>query len=231
MCKFHKDVARDIATDPLSGAFDAGKYSVALVAMAKFRIEQYMPAMHSIDGFVPEQMITDEARDALAQSGLQKTTAEITDYRNAHIDGLRAAIARTADVIDLSMRGLNIPDIITEKGYQHCARMKPDPTQNGPFLDEAVVELFEGYDDADKTWARGTLELVEQAHKPAFEAIRLATEHFLSQPDVVPVLKAMFENSLVTIFQSAHDDHENGRGLATKGCVMCGHGSRAPKPE
>lgn len=226
MCKFHKDVARDIATDPVTGVFDTGRYSVALVAMAKFRIEQYMPAMYACDGFVPALMRTDEAKQALDEAGIRKPLAEIKAYRDAHIDALRAAMDETAETFDLSLKGLNIPDRITKDGYQHCAKMKPDPTQNGPFLDEAVVELFEGYDDAGKTWARHDLRVAPVAHRPEFEPIRAATAHFLSQSGVTPILQVMFENSLARIFEESRLN-ENDPGLETDGCVMCGHGSRA----
>jgi hypothetical protein len=117
--------------------------------------------------------------------------------------------------------------MITREGYKHCNRMAADPTKNGPFLDEAVVQLFEGYDDAGKTWARGDLSLVKEAHKPQFEALRAATEHFLSQPGVTEQLKTMFENSLVTVFERAGET----TSLESDGCVMCGHGTRTPKPK
>ena len=225
MCKFHKDVARDIATDSTTSVFDAGRYAVALVAMAKFRIEQYMPAMYASDGFVPSLMRTPEAVKALDDSGIRKPLSEVQAFRDAHIDAMRRAMDDTAARYDLSLPALNIGDTITEKGYQHCAKMAPDPTKNGPFLDEAVVELFEGYDDAEKAWARHNLDVVAVAHKPEFEPIRAATAHFLSQPGVVDTLKTMFENSLVKIFEEARD--ENAVDLETDGCVMCGHGSRA----
>jgi hypothetical protein len=228
MCKFHKDVARDIATDPATGEFNPGKFSVALLAMAKFRIEQYMPPMHGCDGFAPAKMTTDEAVKALDDSGLKKPLADIRAYRDAHIEAMWAAMNLTAQSCDLSLQGLNIPDNITKDGYKHCAKMPADITKAGPFMDEAVVQLFEGYDDAGKTWARGDLTLTNQAHKPEFEAIRMAAEHFISQPGVVDTFKQMFENSLVRVFEEARIN--GGPGLKTDGCVMCGHGSRAPKP-
>ncbi len=224
MCKFHKDIARDIATDPVTGEFNAGKYCVALTAMAKFRIEQYMPAMHGCDGFIPAQMTTPEARTALDESGLVKPMAEIIAYRDAHIGTMRAALNLTAQSCDLSLQSLNITDIVTKDGYKKTCCAPADPTKNGPFMDEAVVHLFEGYDDADKTWARGTLSLIKEAHKPQFEALRMAAEHFTGQPGVVPILRQMFENSLVRVFEDARID--GGPGLKTEGCVMCGHGSR-----
>jgi hypothetical protein len=228
MCKFHKDVARDIATDPVTGEFNPGQYSVALVAMAKFRIEQYMPPMHGCDGFVPAKMTTPEAVKALEDSSLKKPIADIQAYRDFHIEAMRAAMNLTAQSCDLSLQGLNITDLITKEGYKKTCCAAPDPTKNGPFLDEAVVQLFNGYDDESKAWARGDLALVREAHKPAFEAIRMATEHFTEQPGVVDVLKQMFENSLVRVFEEAQTN--DSPALKTDGCVMCGHGSRAPQP-
>lgn len=228
MCKFHKDVARDIATDPSTNEFNPGKYCVALVAMAHFRTEQYMPSMFSNDGFVPSTLRTPEAIKALDDSGLRKPLKEAQAYRDSHIDVLRSAMNLTAKSCDLSMTGLNIPDTITKDGYQHCEKMGPDITKNGPFMDEAVVQLFKGYDDAaKKTWAKGQLTLIDEAHKPQYEAIRQATEFFVSQPSVKEALKGMFENTVVRIFEEARIN--GGIDLKTDGCVMCGHGDRAKK--
>jgi len=228
MCKFHKDVARDIATTPETGAFDAGKYAVALVAMAHFRIEQYAPALFTNDGFNPKTLTTPEALKALKDSGLEKPLAQTLAFRDAHIRALKEAMELTAKSCDLSMQGLNIPDILTKDGYQHCASMAPDVTRNGPFLDEAVVQLFKGYDDeAVKTWAKGALSLAEEAHKPQFEAIRMAAEFFVSQPGVLDTLRGMFENTVARVFEEAKA--EDAKALKSDGCVMCGHGSRADK--
>ena len=208
MCKFHKDVARDIATNPATGAYDPALYAIALVAMAKFRIEQYMPAMHGCDGFIPAEMVTDTARTAFATSGLARTDSAIKVYRDAHIGALREAIKLTARSLDLSPLALNLPPLPS------------DPTQNGAFLDEAVVELFEGYDRPG--YVSGELRLKDAAHAPAFEAIRTATAHFMEQPGVAATLKTMFEGALARIFQDAQADLNAGRGhKKTGGCVMC----------
>ncbi len=228
MCKFHKDVARDIATNE-AGVFDAGKYSTALVSMALFRVEQYMPSMHGCDGFNPAQMLTETAKNALAETGLARAQTEINAFRNENIGFLRSAMDLTGQSCDLTLGGLNIPDRITQGGYKATCCAEADPTQNGPFLDEAVVELFDGYDDSDKTWARGPLSLVDVAHNPQFEAIRTAAEHFTSQPNVRAVLQGMFERSVASIFQNAQTVLDAGLGRDSEGCVMCGHGSRALK--
>ena len=226
MCKFHKDVARDIATNPLTGEFDPGRYCVALLAMAKYRTEQHMPAMWSVDGFEPGKMITDEAKAALDGSGIKKPIAECDAFRDANIGALQTAMDLTAKSCDVTLAGLNVPDIITRDGWQHCPAMKPDITKNGPFMDEALVQLYAGYDDEKKTWARGTLTLVDEAHKPQFEAIRMAAEHFVSQPGVELTLRQMFANALSKIFQQAQAEFDAGHTLKTDGCIMCGHGSR-----
>lgn len=229
MCKFHKDVARDIATNPVTGDFDAGQFCVALLAMAKFRIEQYMPPMHGCDGFTPGEMTTETAVQALADSGLRTPRADITSYRDSHIDALRAAMALTTRSTDTSMAALNNPDRIVKGGYKATCCAEADPTKGGPFMDEAVVQLFGGYDDDAKTWARGDLSLLPEAHKPQFEAIRFATEIFLSQPGITETLKQMFEHSLVRVFEDAQDSQ--APAVKSAGCVMCGHGSRRePKP-
>ncbi|MBU0858798.1 MAG: hypothetical protein KJ667_02570 [Alphaproteobacteria bacterium] len=228
MCKFHKDVARAVATHPVTNEFDAGRYAIGLLAMASFRIEQYMPAMHGVDGFVPAQMATPEAQESFAASGLQKPAKDIESYRISHIGTLQRAMDVTGESFDLSLTGLNIPDIITRSGYKHCAKMDPDPTKNGPFMDEAIVELFEGYDDPEKTWATGELTLANTAHKPEYEALRKAAAHFMMQPAVAEILRQMFEDSVAEVFSNAQQDLEAGRGFEeTDGCVMCGHGDRA----
>lgn len=227
MCKFHKDVAREIATNE-AGEFDAGKYATALVSMALFRVEQYLPEMHGCDGFNPAQMITEKAKQSFASSNLQKPQAEIQAFTDNHMGSLRAAMGLTALSMPLSLQSLNIPDRIVQGGYKATCCAKPDPTENGPFLDEAVVELFEGYNDASKKWASGSLTLVEVAHKPQFESLRTAADHFTSQEGVREVLQGMFERSLASIFQSAEADLAAGHVRDSQGCAMCRGSQQTP---
>jgi hypothetical protein len=237
MCKFHKDVAKQIATNPDTGLFNPGKYAAALVAMAHFRIEQYMPPMFGCDGFVPAEMATDVAVKALADSNLRACPHTISRFFDDHIDDLRAAMDKTATAVSLDEADLNMkPGQLTQDGFKVTCCAKPDPTINGPFLDHAVVYLFEGYDDAAKTYVSGTLRLAEEAQDPRYEAIRMAAEHFSNQDNVLDVLKQMFEDSLVTVFKAAPSDLAAGRGFEkTAGCVMCHDDDRrtvndSPKP-
>jgi hypothetical protein len=229
MCKFHKDVAREIATND-AGIFDAGKYATALVSMALFRVEQYLPGMHGVDGFNPALMITDTAKKSFAASGLTKPQAEIAAFIKDHMVGLRAAMDVTANSMPLTLQSLNIPDRIVQGGYKATCCAEPDPTKNGPFLDEAVVELFTGYDDASKKSASGPLSIVDVAHKPHFEALRAAADHFTSQDGVRDVLQGMFERSLASLFQSAESDLAAGHVRDSQGCAMCRGSQQSASP-
>ncbi len=230
MCKFHKDVAKDIATDPVTGDFNAGRFCVALLAMAHFRIEQKewaMPEMYECDGFNPEELATPQAVAAFARSGLATAEAEIKAYRDDHIGLLHAAMDKAAEGHDLDLAGLGVPDMITKDGYRHCASMPADPRKNGPFMDRAVVDLFAGYDDPrTREYATGDLRLISADDLPAdmaaYEPIRAACERFISQPGIMDALRVMFRHSVARLFQSAESDLSQGKGLrGESNCIMC----------
>jgi hypothetical protein len=232
MCKFHKDVAREIATNPITNKFEPGIFAIGLLAMASFRIEQHMPEMFGCDGFIPSQMTTDTAVKSFEKSGLSTDIPAMEQYFSDNIDFVRNAMRRVTQNKDISLDAMNISDLLVKDGYKATQESTPDMTQAGPFMDEAVVQLFDGYEDAEKTYASGPLKLLTKAHKPEFETLRTITDEFLKQPGVRDVLNKMFENALSTIFINAKNDVELGLGMTkTNGCVMCGHGSRAASNE
>ena len=163
MCKFHKDLARAVATNPDTGEFHAGHYAVALVGMFP-RLEEYIPDMFGCDGFVPKHMAGQEVQDMLntaeklhdyvyhADGSLKSLeevrTAEET-FREDHLGFLRAAMLEIAAKHDLSEEGLNFPDFKkqTSTGYKATCCADPDPRENGPFLSVAIVHSYEGYRD------------------------------------------------------------------------------------
>lgn len=187
MCRFHKDVARDIATNPQTGEIDPARYAVALVAL-KYRIEEYLPAMFGSSGYSPYELATPVATESFRQSGLAKPLTDIQSFRDKNIDTLRAAMDATAQQHNISTQSLNLPK---------------DPLRDTAFLDEATVALFDGYTDLDKHWAPDGLRLKQKAHKASFEPLRAAAETFLAQPGAAPILKQMFENSIARIFMEA----------------------------
>ena len=180
MCKFHKDVAREIATDPVHGTFDPARYAVALVAMAQFRIEQYMPSMFGTDGYSKYALASDRGVAAFAGSGL---AGREKNYPPG-MDELRRALPQ-----GLSLKALNLPK---------------NPVRDVGFLDEATVELFENY--TAPGYAAGELRIRDRAHKPEFEPIRAAAADFLEQPGVTDALRAHFEYSLARIFTEAREE-------------------------
>ena len=204
MCKFHKDVAREIATNPVNGQFDPAIYSVALVAMAKFRIEQYMPSMFRTDGYSQYALASSKGVAAFEKSGLS------LGDKPGGMDDLRRAMGS-----DLTLAGLNLPK---------------NPVRDVGFLDEATVELFENY--TAPGYAAGDLHLKKAAHKPEFEAIRAATANFLSRPGVEEALRRFFEHSVAKVFTEAqqnanpvilklYDKMPDGLRAVFKSCAMC----------
>ncbi|HIF26488.1 MAG TPA: hypothetical protein EYG18_07195 [Micavibrio sp.] len=240
MCKFHKDVARDIATDPVTGDFNAGHYAVAMLAMGHFRMEQYMPEMYHADGFVPAELATESAQGALKaafnRAAMRSCPHAMQRDYDKFMPMVRDAMAKTAAQFDLTHEGLNIaPGKITKDGYKATCCAQPDPTINGPFMDYAIVYLFDGYDDAEKTMATGKLTLLEESPSAQHEGIRMATEYFIAHDGILPALQQLFEDTVVKIFKDAPAAVAEGRGYQeTKGCIMCHDDERrdaaAPKP-
>jgi hypothetical protein len=215
MCKFHQSVAREIATNPVSHHFDPVAYSIALVAMAKYRIEQYMPSMSECDGNSPYMMASKEGVDAFARSGLND---KVVQNPGTDIALLRLAMAAVLRKQVLTLSALNLPQ---------------DPVKDGAFLDEAAVDLYEGY--TAPGYAAQDLTLKASAHKPAFEPLRAATEGFLNESGVVDALRRGFERSVVTVFNEApaevnpfllraYDRVPSGLRNVFKTCAMCAGG-------
>lgn len=187
MCKFHEDIAIDIATDPSTGKFSAGAFAVARMVLARYHVEQYMPEMFGCDGRSAYAMASSRGRDAFARSGLERPLEDIQTYRDAHITNLHQAMAETASRYDLSVSALGLPK---------------NPIKDPRMLDEGAVDLIEGYTH-ENYYSEGPLHLKAKAHKPEFEPLLQAAKDFLAQPGVEPLLKQMMENSLARNFIEA----------------------------
>ncbi|WP_435641746.1 hypothetical protein [Micavibrio aeruginosavorus] len=211
MCKFHKTVAREIATNPVNGIFDPARYAVALVALSTFRIEQAMPSMFGCDGYSKYEMATDKARIAVANSNMNWHHGT----KEADMETLRRAMDIASYKHNLSIKGLNLPK---------------NPVNDTAFLDEATVKLYEGY--TAPGYAAIPLSLKTQAHKPEFEPIRAAVETFMQNPVTFKALARRFENTTLQIFADAHQSAHpalvgvyeripGGVRNAFKSCAMC----------
>lgn len=252
MCRWHKLAAKEAATNLVTGEFNVGQYAVALTAMGLFRIEQTkwkMKPLFEIDGFNPTEVLDEKAWDAFEESGLKKPTHDAERDLSIHIANMRHALEKTAKSYDLNPDALDIRDRITKNGYKTSCCAEPNPRENGPFLDAAVVYLAKGYDDKDRSYASESLDLIsadeldalktdtaipeqDQQYIPILEGVRGATEYFLAQPHISRTLEGAFTNSIALIFQTAEDDLKAGRGLeGPSDCIMCeGAKGRKPKP-
>jgi hypothetical protein len=251
MCRWHKLAAKEAATNPITGEFHVGQYAVALTAMGLFRIEQKqwkMAELFEIDGFNPNEVLEENAWQAFEQSGLRKNTNDAQLDLSIHIANMRHALEETALSFDLNPDALDIKDRITKDGYKTTCCAAPNPRENGPFLDAAVVYLAKGYDDTDRSYATGKLSLIDsdelealkrdpsvaesdRQYIPVLEGVRGATEYFLVQPNIMQALEGAFSNSIALIFQTAEDDLKAGRGLeGPSDCIMC-EGAKGRKPD
>lgn len=249
MCRWHKLAAKEAATNPLTGEFHVGQYAVALVAMSMFRIEQdqwRLGELFEIDGFNPEEILQQKQWAAFEESGLNGQEHDAQRELDIQIAHMRHALAETALSFDLSQDALDIKDRIVKEGYKKTCCATPNPRENGPFLDAAVVYLVKGYDDDKRSYASGQLDLItadelyelqfdetvaehDRPYIPMLEGVRSAAEYFITQPNIKDVLEKAFASSIAVIFQTAEDDLKAGRGLeGPSDCIMC-EGSKGRK--
>ena len=250
MCRWHKLAAKEAATNPITGEFNIGQYAVALTAMGLFRIEQRqwnMAELFEIDGFNPNEILQNGAWNAFQKSDLQRRSHDAQRDLSISIAHMRHALEETGLSFNLAPEALDITDRITKDGYKKTCCAAPNPRENGPFLDAAVVYLAKGYDTADRSYASGRLSLItseeledlkndptvadnDRPFIPLLEGVRGATEFFLSQPNIMSALEQAFANSITLIFQTAEDDLKAGRGLdGPSDCIMC-EGTKGRKP-
>jgi hypothetical protein len=252
MCRWHKEAVKRAATDPETGEFHVGQYAVGITAMALFRVEQSkwnMADIFEIDGFNPEELLTDQAQTAYHQSGLDRDPSDVNGTLARNIKILRSGLQRVASLTDLSKDGLNLNDNVTVDGYKKTCCAPADPRENGPFLDAAVVNLCKGYDDeATRFYASNELELVSAEELDALnddptvaehdrpyiqqlEGLRMATELFLAQEGMKDTMEDTFKASAAYIFQTAQHDLDKGLGQrGPSNCIMC-EGTKGRKAE
>lgn len=252
MCRWHKHVAKSIATDITQDGFDVGRYSIALVAMGTQRVEQTawgLQELHSIDGFNPEEILTPECQKAFEKSAAYTslTVDEIQNKLDDQISVLNQAMDQLSSEISISKQDLGITDRITKDGYKQTCCATPNPRENGPQLDAAVVYLVKGYDDDLRDVASKELEVISNSELKALrydptvrgkdmellktqEPIRHAVERYVGIDGVKEALRTSFSLSVAYIFKTAPDDLKNGTGLSgASDCIMCeGVKGRAP---
>lgn len=210
MCKFHKDVAREIATDPLTGGFDPLAYSIGLAALARYWIDRYIPEMTNCDGYSNYEMASRAGISAFEKSFLPKDIDSINAYHADTIGDLRAAVKAVIETKGLTLAALNLPK---------------NPVKNTRFLDIAMADIYEG-DPAIGLMLRSA------AKAPSQDPLRNAVSALFAQDGIEEKLQKIQEGSFSKLFLEAPDkinpallkayEHiPQGLRSSFKACAMC----------
>lgn len=181
MCKFHKELAIDIATDPVTKKINPVAYSVSLVALAKYWIDRYMPDIPDCDGYSPYAMMSPKAVAALDKSGLEQDVALIGAFRDSNIGHVRTAILNLIEEQQLTLESLNL---------------RKDPMKDERFLNNSMLAVFEGN-------PRIELTLRRTVDDPAYEPLRQAVEDFTGRDNIQAILQKLIEGNFARLFVEA----------------------------
>lgn len=178
MCKFHRDLATEIAIDPKTGLVDEKIYALTLTALAKYWIVRYLPDYGECDGEFRYEMATQRAQDALRDSALNRDIHAIKQHRARTIPEVRGIIANIAGAfpVDLPAR-------------------KAERTR---FLDNAYLHVFSGDPAGDYRVSE------RNADDPRYEMLRRSTAALMAMPGVDAMLETMLRGKIVEIFTDAH---------------------------
>lgn len=184
MCKFHRSVARDVAT--VSGTFVPSYFIITLLALSKHGLETYMPDHLYIGGSVPSEMTEPSAWAAYERSGLKRPLAEVTRDHESGVAFVRERLRNLENRMDISPAALGFP---------------PLPPAFMSFLDYGLDHLYEGN---PKTG------LVAKADKLEFQPWLEATREFASDPQTAQTIQLLLEGSICRHFEEAKIKMEAG---------------------
>lgn len=185
MCKFHEDVARDIATRA-DGTFDPHIYAVNLAVLGTlFSIKDYVPAMPDISGFDTYELASEYGRISFAVSGLVYDAAKFTAYR----DKTRAVLQeKTRQVLEAYP--------LKEKSF---ARLQ-SKRSGVYYMNKAPDEM---YDPFEKGFDASLYPTRAQAEK--YNQLRHMAADYGADPVVRDILTERFKQSVATVFTEAQE--------------------------
>lgn len=183
MCKFHKDVAMDVATNQEDGSVDPLRYSITLCALAKYWIDKYMPEMGYQDGYSNYEMSSQAARRAFENSGLEQDLEKARAGQAQRSAFLRRAVDQVIAELALTPSGLHLPK-------------RPDKSPH--FLDSVMLGIYEG--DPQVEWElKSDSDVTNARHKP----LRNVLERFLAMDGVCDALEQSLKSSVSNLFIQA----------------------------
>lgn len=201
MCKFHKDVAMAVATDPVSGSIDPLRYSITLCALAKYWIDKYMPDMGYQDGYSNYEMSTKAAKAAFTHSGLEQNLDKARAGQSERITFLRGAV----------------DGIIAEMGLTPSQLFLPKYPEKSPhFLDSVMLNIYEG--DPKIEWQLKEDDALEnKKHKP----LRNVLERIFAGEGYKAAIEESLKSSISNLFIQA-PSRVNQHLLAAYDCLPTG---------
>jgi hypothetical protein len=190
MCKFHKDVAMAVATDPFSGSVDPLRYSITLCALAKFWVDKYMPYMGYQDGYSNYEMSTAAAQHAFQISGLEKDIEKARAGQAERITFLRCSADTVIADLRLTRAALNLP--------KH-------PEKSPHFLDTVMMGIYEG--DPTTEWELKNTSVISNKE---FWPLRDALDVIYRIPGYKGAIEESLKSSISQLFlQAPHQVHHH----------------------
>lgn len=185
MCKFHKDVAMAVATDPVYKTVDPLRYSITLCALAKFWIDKYMPDMGYQDGYSNYELSTSAAQSAFQNSDLEQNPDKARAGQDDRVAFLRTAVDRIINEMELTPSQLFLPK-------------KPD--QSPRFLNSVMLDIYEG--DPSEEWElKAESAVSNKKHKP----LRNILERMFEIDGYTQVIEDSLKSSISNLFLQAPD--------------------------
>jgi hypothetical protein len=180
MCKFHQDIALDVATGA-DGSVNPTIYALNIIALgANCSIRHYMPEMKGVKGSMTYKLASQECQTAFKNSGLVYEPAAFEAYRSETLPALRNA---SQEIIQTHGFDQKRPSVI--KG-----RIKS-------FLQVAPDELYAPLDNLTPN----VFKTPKQAEQ--YQGLRLAVADYWATDGVAPALKERFKQSVSVLFSEA----------------------------
>lgn len=185
MCKFHQDIALDVARNP-DGSLDPLSFAINSIALGtNFAIDDYVPAMPGISGYNTYGLASKEGQDAFAQSNLVYDPDAFEAYRMNTIGFLQE---RTKDII--------ANHAMDKKFTKKLGQGKKAIRFVNTIPDEAYASFDNLSSDIFKTDKAAAL----------YQDIRQASAEYWNDPQTQEILEKRFEFSVANIFTEAKEN-------------------------
>lgn len=180
MCKFHQDIALDVARQA-DGTVDPTAYALNIIALgANCSIKHYMPNMKGVKGSMTYRIASQDSQQAFKQSGLAYDPDAFEAYRGNTLGFLQQ---ETQDAIQQHGFDQNRPKVIKN-------RIKS-------FLQVAPDELYAPFNNLSADIFK------DKKQAAAYQELRLAAADYWNKDGVSDILTERFKQSVTTIFAEA----------------------------